>query len=155
MADIIKKTVTIPLDAQNFLRRECPYCNREFKIKKEDHDILDISKEYWCPYCGQSADNNKWWTQEQINFINKIASNVLGDIINKELIKPLKQLNDHSSGIKVKLHEIERKNEIINPDINDMKVVYLPCCRKTIKIDETWNKTTHCFFCGFPHISKE
>jgi uncharacterized Zn-finger protein len=151
MSNIIEKNICMPVDDDGYFRRSCPYCNNEFKIKKEDQEDLLSEKDYWCPYCGQTADRNKWWTREQIELRHKIEKNIAADIINRDLIKPLQRLHSPSSGIRVTTHELERGNELINPDINEMNTIPLPCCNKTIKIAEEWDKTVYCFYCGFPH----
>jgi hypothetical protein len=151
MSNIIQKNVGMPVDDDSYFRRACPYCNNEFKIKKEDQENLISEKDYWCPYCGQTADHNKWWTLEQIQLQRKIAKNVAADIINRDLIKPFQRMNSPSSGFHVTTHELKHGNELINPEINDMTIFSLPCCNKTIKIAEGWDKTCYCFYCGFPH----
>ena len=71
----IKMNVSFPLDDDNFIRRQCPLCRREFKILLEGNELEDITKkgiesfmleqseekdeqeeeseEFHCPYCGQ------------------------------------------------------------------------------------------------------
>ena len=75
--------ISFPLDEDGYFRRECPYCLTEFKAKisekdmhcftqhlfdnylskelsedgNEDSDDNEAQeKEYFCPYCGQTAD---------------------------------------------------------------------------------------------------
>jgi hypothetical protein len=154
MSNIIEKDVGMPVDDDGYFRRSCPYCNSEFKIKKEDQKTILTEKDYWCPYCGQTADHDKWWTREQLDLIQKIAKNVAADIINQNLIKPMQRMHSPSSGIHVTTHELKQGNELINPEINDLTIISLPCCNKTIKITEGWDKTVYCFYCGFPHSRK-
>jgi hypothetical protein len=151
MSNIIHKEVSIPLDDDGFLRRECPYCCREFKIRKDDFESLDINKEYYCPYCGENASPLAWITKGQKELFNKIAENVAVDIINKEFVTFLKGLDNPSKGVRVTAHELERGNELINPEINDMKIIELPCCQKSIKIDQDRDSQIHCYYCGFLH----
>ncbi len=97
----IIKNVQIPLDEDGFLRRECPFCMREFKIQLGEKDIQTVedevaqpfllepsledqatteamadATEYFCPYCGQVADSDSWWTQEQLSYAHVAAKNI-------------------------------------------------------------------------------
>ncbi len=151
MSNIIQKGVMIPLDDDGYLRRECPYCCREFKILKGDFESLDVEKEYFCPYCGETATPRIWLTKAQKDLFEKVVNNVAVDIINEKFISFLKGLDDPSKGIRVKADELERSNELINPEINDMKIVELPCCHKSLKLDENWSSPIYCYYCGFVH----
>jgi uncharacterized Zn-finger protein len=149
----IAKQVMIPVDDDGYLRRECPYCIREFKITKNDFDGLDVEKEYSCPYCGQTADPRKWWTQDQKALFMKVVSNVATDILNETFVKHLRSLNNPSAGITVNAKDLDRGNEIINPEINDMKIIGIPCCQKSVKILGSWTGSVYCYYCGFRHHS--
>lgn len=130
----------LPLDTDNCIRRECPYCKKEFKIRKSDFESLKHENEYFCPYCGQSADVNKWFTTAQKDYSMNIAANVGIDLINKELIKSLKKMNSRS--FRMETRDVPRRNELINPEIDDMVFFALPCCNKQIKISEDWDGAT-------------
>jgi hypothetical protein len=56
--------------------------------------------------------------------------------------------------IKFEGKEIEQLEPWISPEVNDMKIFDLPCCQRKIKIEESWQDTVHCFFCGFPYEYK-
>lgn len=119
-------------------------------------DAPDQSPEFFCPYCGQGSGAKSWWTQEQLAYIQVHTKNIAARIINESFIRPLKRnFGQHrSSGlisIKVTANELEQTEPWISPEINDMKVFDLECCQRTLKIDEAWTGTVHCFFCGFPH----
>jgi DNA-directed RNA polymerase subunit RPC12/RpoP len=58
--DKVSFGMTIPLDSDGFLRRECPTCEREFKWRPseaevEEHDEPADTVGYFCPYCGVRA----------------------------------------------------------------------------------------------------
>jgi hypothetical protein len=53
--------ITLPLDSDGFLRRECPKCEREFKwhegpTEDRPQDWNDPPV-YWCPLCGSRSDD--------------------------------------------------------------------------------------------------
>jgi hypothetical protein len=176
--------VSFPLDDDGFFRRECPLCCREFKVlltKEEMSDVIQFGLDSYmleseaeatnesdneeeasqltCPYCGQQANRESWWTQEQITYLHVVFQNIVAEIVNKEFIRPLKGLSRrHSSGpitLKFTGKEMEQEEPWISPEVNDMEEFNLPCCQRKIKIQEGWTSVVHCFFCGFPYESEE
>ncbi len=170
---MIELNISFPLDSNGFFRRECPFCYREFKILLKDNEINDLSRdsmksfmleknedttedefesnEFFCPYCGQAAKNDKWWTKEQMAYINIYMNNILSNMINNHLIKPIKSDFRTSKTIKFEGKEIELEEPWISPESDDMIEFDLPCCQRRIKVDEKWSGDVFCFFCGFPH----
>ncbi len=179
----IETSLPFPLDDEGFFRRECPYCCKEFKVllKKDelsnlaqrgidsfmlelkeeakDLDERDYSEdEFICPYCGQHAPNNSWWTQEQLAYINIIAKNIMARIVNENLIRPLKRTFGKPTTSMVSMHfkgkEVEQQEPWISPEVNDMEIFDLPCCQRKVKVEDSWNSEVHCFFCGFPNAKE-
>jgi len=177
MSDIVLN-ISLPLDDENFFRRECPYCFKEFKIQIDKEDLNNLAQKgiesfltnddntidndevnqeeiyYYCPYCGQQAPDTHWWTQEQLKYINIYAENIVAKLVNENLINPLKRSLNKSTGflsISFKGKEMPLKEPWISEEINDMKIFDLPCCNNKIKIEENWGEDIHCFYCGFKH----
>lgn len=179
----IKVNLSFPLDEDGFFRRECPFCHKEFKVLLEKEELADLGQggidsfmleekeketnlteggssetEYFCPYCGQQAPSDSWWTQEQVAYVGIVAKNIMTKIINENLIRPLKRTfrrpNSGMVSIRFEGKEIEQQEPWISPEVNDMEMFDLPCCQRKIKIDENWQDTVYCFFCGFPYGHK-
>ncbi len=69
-------SVSVPLDCDGFLRRECPNCERQFKWRVSDPDPEDhsaVPHSYFCPYCGEPASLDSWWTREQLEYGQAMA----------------------------------------------------------------------------------
>ncbi len=100
--------LSFPVDDDGFFRRECPFCCKEFKVLLEREELTDLSEkgidsfmlegekeetnlnesessetEFTCPYCGQRAPINSWWTQEQLTYAKK----TIAKIVNENLIR--------------------------------------------------------------------
>jgi uncharacterized Zn-finger protein len=177
MPDNILINISIPLD-NNFLRRECPFCKREFKIRIPEQEIKNLSQQILdsfltdkddvpedaeenkpelmrCPYCSQQAIMNEWWTQEQLAYVRIFAENIVADIVNDKLIKPLRSMNSRSSNsilsLSFKGDDLKKEVPWISPENDDMKTVDLPCCESSVKIVNEWKTTVVCPFCGFIH----
>lgn len=175
----IEVSVSFPLDDEGFLRRECPFCRKDFKVLFTKEELGSLAQEgidsfmiehqekvnldedvqgkaeYFCPYCGQKAPKDSWWTQEQLAYINMFVKNIIARIVNENLIGPLKRNFGHQSSgpisISFKGQEMEQQEPWISPEVNDMDEFDLPCCHRKIKIEDSNIGCIHCFFCGFPH----
>ncbi len=180
MSDI-QLDVSFPLDEDGFLRRECPLCNREFKVKPRSaemqseaertaHALLaqqsdsnaddaeggDDPRERWCPYCGQQASATSWWTQEQVEYLTVFARNIMARLVNEHFIRPMNRSfgGGRRGGlvsIEFKGDEMDEQEPWISPEPNDMVRFALPCCERELKIEGDGDAAIHCFFCGFPH----
>lgn len=172
----ININVSIPLDEEKFLRRECPHCVQEFKIQMSSEVLKNLAEKgiasfltdddnnkpdddeeitkYFCPYCGQEALKTHWWTQEQLSYMRVYAKNIMAKIFNEQFIKPMNRNFNKSSGpfsISFKGSEMKYEEPWISDEINDMRVFDLPCCNEKLKINEDWRKSVFCFYCGFEH----
>ncbi len=72
-----RTTVSVPIsdDEEGYFDRECPSkeCLFQFKIHGEDWKDKVGDEEVFCPFCGHTADADKWWTQEQIEHAKQVA----------------------------------------------------------------------------------
>jgi len=171
--------VELPLDSDGFLRRECPFCRRQFKVETTEQDrqswiqhhlevyLLQQGMESdknqdgedepggkWCPYCGQQGPSDSWWTQEQIAYINTFAHNIMAEMINKALRSLKRQFPKSSKGListEFKYKGMPYKSPWISPETDDMDIFMLPCCDSRIKLEDDWNRTFYCPMCGFPY----
>jgi len=176
----IRRNLHFPIDDDGFFRRECPFCRKEFKVLLEKEELLDLAQKYLysfmierkeetkdledsersetefiCPYCGQRASSDSWWTQEQVAYVGVVAKNIMPKRVNENLIRPLKKTfgkpNSGMISMRFEAKEMEQQELWISPEVNDMEIFDLPCCQRKIKIEDDWIGVVHCFFCGFPH----
>jgi len=70
-----KTSVSIATDADGYLDRECPSneCQFAFKVQADDWREKVRDEEVFCPFCGHSAQSDKWMTQEQVEHVKKAA----------------------------------------------------------------------------------
>jgi hypothetical protein len=177
----IEMSISLPLDDDGYFRRECILCRREFKVLLEKDELTNLAQsgidsfmieaeegatndneeetagnEFTCPYCGQQARKDSWWTQEQLAYIQVIAHNILAKMVNEELIRPLKRSFGRTAtgpiSLKFEAEEMKQQEPWISPEINDMDLFDLPCCHRKMKVDEIKSGVIHCFFCGFPYV---
>jgi len=137
--------MSIPLD-EGFLRRACPSCQREFKWHYGPTDDRPASfvdpPVYFCPYCGNSAPPDQWWTEGQREHALQVTGSHAGEII-REL------LDDSPFIVRSSDDGPEPPSPLIEP--HDMVTVQSPCHPwEPIKVLEDWNDPLHCLLCGLP-----
>ncbi|MGN9915756.1 hypothetical protein [Micromonospora palomenae] len=141
-------SVSIPVDADGFIRRECPSCMRHFKWysgETEDRPENFIEpEEYTCPYCGTAAGKDSWWTTQQLEYAQEYAaSQALGQIgadLEREFRRgPIK--------FKASSQAPDLPPPLVEP--NDMMMVAPPCHDfEPLKVAEDWDQPLHCLMCG-------
>jgi hypothetical protein len=74
--------VSLPTDENGLTGRECPNseCLGNFKIKFGT-GLKGEGLPCHCPYCGHTAQQDKFWTQEQLAYIQSIAMNEVSEAL--------------------------------------------------------------------------
>jgi hypothetical protein len=145
-------SVPLPLD-NGFLRRECPHCERQFKwhhgpTPNRPPDAVDPAV-YFCPYCGDTALPDHWWTKEQAAYVRDTIAGPAVRAMADELKRTFK--NDSSSLIRF---DVDYKQPEPPPSLhepNDMVLIEPPCHTwEPLKVDAAWREPIHCLICGTP-----
>ena len=135
--DKVSFRMTIPLDSDGFLRRECPTCEREFKwrpseAEAEEQDEPGDTVGYFCPYCGVQAPDDAWLTQAQV----ALAQN----IVEREFISPMVS--------RLGVYEEPGKLDPLT-EADDMTLVIFACHpSEPLKVLDDWRKPVYCLLCG-------
>jgi hypothetical protein len=148
--------VEMPLDEQGFLRRECPICEREFKwhggpINGATQDDFPADR-YFCPYCGEAAPADQWWTRKQVEFIQQSLLHQVIPGIEETLRESMKGI-EKGGWIRT-----EVRSDPVNPPVplsesNDMTAVASPCHPyEPVKIVDDWTEPIHCLVCGARYV---
>ena len=101
MSDIIRVPIKIQSDDKGYIDRECPNeeCLFNFKIKLDDWKEKVSDEEVHCPMCGHIDTSDKWWTQQQLDEMRKIASDYAVNYMTRELDTALKGLEKSTRNI--------------------------------------------------------
>lgn len=105
-------------DKKGYFDRECPNenCLYTFKIHMEDWKEKVSDEEVHCPMCGHVDIADNWWTQQQLEDIQKVALNWAKLYIREELNKSFKDLernNRYNKFLKI-TYKPERQVTFIN-----------------------------------------
>lgn len=79
-------SVSIKPDEENYTGRECPTCEKYFKIKFGTG--LPGATECHCPYCNHVGPQTEFWTRQQIEYAQSVALNK----ISGQLLSQMKQM---------------------------------------------------------------
>lgn len=96
-------SVSIKPDEEGYVGRECPTCEKYFKIKPGT-GILGFTDCY-CPYCQHFGPQDEFWTKQQIEYAQSVALNkISGDLLKtmKKMERKPKRNQFISIGISVK-----------------------------------------------------
>ncbi len=143
-------SVELPLD-DGFLRRECPSCERQFKWHHgptgERPDGAVDPAVYWCPYCGETAPPDHWWTTEQLRYVQeRVAGGAIREIAG-EFNRSLGRQRNSFVKFSMSYDEPEPPSALHEPA--DMVMVEPPCHSwEPLKIAADWPKPVHCLICG-------
>lgn len=138
--------VGFPLDSSGFLRRECPYCKREFKIHQDDFPRQP--DEIYCPCCGQTASPQEFYTEEQIDYMRAtLVKTVVGPELDR-FTRDLQNIGRRSGGLvsMTATHNPAPEPSIL-PDEDDLYKMEFGCCNLRVKV-ESPDGAYHCLFCG-------
>lgn len=145
--------VSLPLDSDGFLRRECPLCEQEFKWHdgpaNEEAEQQPASDTYYCPHCGEPAGPDSWWTQAQLDLIDNAQDRFIGQELG-DLFKGLERSTRRSKFVQFKADRVsvpDAADPLVEPD--DMTMVTSPCHSwEPIKIPEDHVGAVYCLVCG-------
>lgn len=135
--------LSIPLDSDGYLRRECPNCERDFKRLVNKAPISKSAQTanggHFCPYCGLQSPSNNWLTKAQVEFTRRVAA---------EHVAPAKShLGLRSLNLRAMRSAPSLEDELSETD--DMRIVNLPCHpTESIKVSELWIGSIHCPVCA-------
>jgi hypothetical protein len=142
----------LPLDTDGFLRRECPYCELEFKWhhgKTESAPATFVYPSvYWCPRCGRSAGHDAWWTKDQLRYQQEVVGGVAGDVIGEALMEAFGTRRNSPIGFEVQQGgRPEVPDPLFEPD--DMMMIAPPCHSwEPVKVPEDSVAPYFCLVCG-------
>ncbi|MGJ5805319.1 hypothetical protein ACSCB1_40440 [Streptomyces europaeiscabiei] len=102
--DEIRLSVSVPLDEDGCLGRQCPQCSLSFRMNGEDYKALPDNPELWCVYCGHHGDHSEFVTAQQRERMMRAVSDLGMQIVNRGLSKAFRGLargDSRRSGISV------------------------------------------------------
>lgn len=149
--DEVTLGMSVPLDSDGFLRRECPTCEREFKwlpsTSDEDEAAPPPDGGYFCPYCAIQAPDSSWFTKAQIELAtNTVATEVVGPMM-KDFGRDLQRDSGGFLNVTTSYDAPDEMEPLTEDD--DMKRVDFGCHPdEPVKVLDGWDRPVHCLMCG-------
>jgi len=151
--------ISVPLDSDGFLRRECPTCETEFKwLPSVDEAAAHTDSEeespssYTCPYCGIQAPAGSWATKAQVELAQSVVMREIVGPQLEEFGRELNRLNRETGGLITFSAQVEHDQPTTDPTLteaDDMRRVDFACHPdEPIKILEDWQGDVYCLVCG-------
>lgn len=147
-------SVTIQSDEKGYFDRECPNeeCLYTFKVLMKDWDTIKANDAAHCPLCGHIDTSDKWWTQEQLDQMQKIAADWAMDYVLGELDKSFKKLERSTRNnkfIKIKYKPSRRASFQNSPVGQREEWATEICCEKCGTHYSVIGAAYFCPCCGF------
>jgi DNA-directed RNA polymerase subunit RPC12/RpoP len=174
----IQFAVSLKPDRDEFLRRTCPACGRDFKTQIDPADLqweLDsqcrrmgvelgdsdagdhTATRLRCPYCGHEDAGAEMHTENTIEYLKRLVHR---ELVVPQLNKFFSGLEDsfggggHSGGFLSISFEFKHSRLMLpprpihGPEPADFKIIDFLCCGKRIKVSEEWSDVAVCTYCG-------
>jgi Zn ribbon nucleic-acid-binding protein len=142
--------ISLPLDSEGFLRRECPTCEREFKWRptpEREHGEPAPEAGYFCPYCAEQAPLDSWWTKPQLETIRSAAHKEVVEPALADITKSIESASSRSIKITSRKTEAQVPPPLTEPD--DMRRVDFACHpAEPVKVLDDWVPQVNCIVCG-------
>ena len=151
--------VRVPLNSDNFLRRECPNCERQFKqqyVSSDQKTTENNSEEsieyYFCPYCYEPAPPDTWWTKEQLEYVKLVALREFVEPTFQSFKQEIEAFNSSDSPLHIDVTVPPTAEPILPSEIDEMVRVDFPChLEEPLKIDKAWENEVACLICGIQY----
>lgn len=139
----MKFTVSLPTDADGFISRQCPACNRRFKVRFGDGSMHPAG---YCPYCAHA--DGSWLTDDQREYCKSAVNERVVRPMLDDFTRNISRMNRPGSLVRVSA-SVKHASPVLEPVESDqpMAIATFPCCGERIKHDGSTMKL-HCIICG-------
>jgi hypothetical protein len=147
--------MSLPLDSDGFLHRECPSCEREFRCwvrqaSAADADDTGVAVDtYYCPYCYEPGGPDAWWTKGQLTYAKQLAAaEVLGPQL-RDLQGEVDRVNQAGGLLRITAElSVPGRPEPLS-ETDDMVRIDVPCHpEEPLKLDAACEADVACWICG-------
>ncbi|MFG2652775.1 hypothetical protein [Streptomyces sp. NPDC048436] len=95
--DEFRVDVSVPLDEDGYLGRQCPECSMSFRMNGEDYKALSDDLELWCVYCGHHQEHSEFMTAQQRDRVMRAVGDLGMQIVSQALSDAFRGLSRGSS----------------------------------------------------------
>lgn len=95
--DEIRLGISMPLDQDGYIGRQCPQCSLSFRMNGEDYEALPENPELWCVYCGHHGDHSEFMTAQQRERMMRAVKDLGMQIVAQGFNKAFRRLGQGAS----------------------------------------------------------
>ncbi len=157
----------LPQDRSGFVRRQCRWCQRHFKLRPGMEDGVAVQR--WasrtvsalapealdlehlrCPYCSRAGTREDWLTGPQRARIERMGQRLRGEMTYASLCQLTEGLG-HTARPTVLPVAPEPLTPGLGTEPDDLSRVWLLCCEAEVKVQADWDGDLCCPHCGTMH----
>lgn len=105
--DIVRMKVSMPADDAGYFGRECPTCERLFRVHVDDYRVLPDDQHLTCPYCAAVDVHTEFMTPHQVQraraAVEAYAMQLADDILGSAFRNMARSVNGHGGMIRVEV----------------------------------------------------
>ena len=152
MSEVELGQVELQSDPEGFISRQCPTCQRVFKLSVARLKADDASPVAYCPYC-RTPNADDWYTDDQQAFLHAAIQRAAMQWVSGQFGEMLG--DSQGSGMEVSQGEHELPPEPAGPPAEETEgftVVDVPCHPDDpFKITSETTGEVACPICGIPY----
>lgn len=147
-------SVSIPADEEGFFGRRCPDCERFFKMRVDQWEMLPDGAIVTCPYCGhQPEDVNDFMTPQQNQRVQWAAETLAEQYVHQRLQEVVRgfgtrRLRPGESGIEVRVSHDPPPPVRSLPAYAEKQVRRTITCAKCETVYAVYGASAFCPACG-------
>ena len=144
--------VTMPEDEEGFFGRECPSCQRHFRVASDDYEVLPDEQMLWCVYCGHHDHNDEFVTAQQMARLEQAATSYAEQVVNEMLDETFGKMSRRSRSSRDSFIQIswdvEPSRPTPLPGINEERLIRERACPDCALRYAVFAEHRYCPVCG-------
>jgi hypothetical protein len=115
----VKISVAIPADDAGYFGRECPSCERIFRMQVDDYKALPDDPRLTCPYCCHEDDHSQFFTKQQVDramgAAQEYASQLIEGSLDNIFTNMTRRVNSRRGAVRMSYSGSSRSRRAPNP----------------------------------------
>ena len=150
--DIVRMHISMPSDDAGYFGRECPACERLFRMHIEDYKALPDDQQLTCPYCAAVDEPSKFFTKQQIERARAAAGayamRIADDILGSSLRRMAQSVNSQRGMIRMEVASSGFKGPRALPAITEEAPIRERTCARCANRYAVFGEHIACPVCG-------
>jgi hypothetical protein len=163
MPDLVRIPASVfPRDSDGFLSRECPVCERTFKVKfdenaesagqelsDEEASVEAGQMRRFCPLCHEFVEGSKWWTPAQLEYTEALVFGAVHEQFQQMLADTAR-----SSGGVLEFRASRPPSEPMPSEESEDMIIVVPPCHEddSVKVPGDFVGEVACHRCGVRYL---